>query len=276
MGYCKTVLGLQVKFETRQDADAPSITLKSFKEWLEKELYNKGDAIYHTCTGAIGIVSEAVCSTLRCGLMLYPAGELARMKEIPVDECRYANVDEMFALQRKMSEEGLLWDRWNGIPVQKVEEVRNNQYVRICVAGHKVGLGIFKEIDKDGKLVFYCVKMEDAPVRYSLHEVIGDSRDFQITVVRTYDRNILNEELKKEGIVWNGHLKRLEPANIRAHQGGTYYYINEFFELVSTTDNYKPRDTKRLQAGNYFLLEEHARPLLESIMACKAKKKKRK
>lgn len=274
LGYCRTVLGIRVRFKLGEDTNAPSVTLESFKKWLERDLFYKGDAVIHAASGAIGIVSEALCSTLRCGIVLFADGKLARMEEIPVDGCRYASMEEMCALQRKMNEYGILWDRWNGVPVRKDEKPRNNQYVRICVAGHRMGLGIFREIDKEGKLVFYCVKMEDAPVRYSLYEVIGDSRDYQLTVVRTYERNILNEELKKEGVVWNGHLKRLEPANVRASKGGRYYYINECFEVASAQDNYKPRDARRLAAGNYFLMEEHARPLLETIRAFKAKKRK--
>ena len=274
LGYCKTVLGIHVKFEMKPDVNVPSATLESFKMWLEKDWFYKGDAVTHIASGGTGIVSENLCSTLRCGIMLHPDGKLESMEEIPVDGCRYANMEEMYMLQRKMNEYEVLWDRWNGVPVRKSEKPRNNQYVRICVAGHKMGLGIFREIDKEGNLVFYCVKMEDTPVRYSLYEVIGDSRDYQITVVRTYERNMLNEELKKEGVVWNGHLKRLEPANVRAVKGGRYYYINECFEVASAQDNYKPRDARRLAAGNYFLMEDHARPLLESIRAFKAKKRK--
>lgn len=113
-------------------------------------------------------------------------------------------------------------------------------------------LGAFKEIDRKGNLVLYCLMEENGTLRHSLHEEIGVTENWQITPIGTSARSRFVNALHREGIVWNGRLKRLEPLEIRINRGGNYYYLNDVLEICECRDSSRPSDRKRLECGNYF------------------------
>ena len=78
------------------------------------------------------------------------------------------------------------------------------------------------------------------------------AENWQITPIGTSARSRFADALHREGIVWNGRLKRLEPLEIRINRGGKYYYLNDVLEICECRDSSRPSDRKRLECGNYF------------------------
>ena len=129
---------------------------------------------------------------------------------------------------------------------------KDGQQVKVSLLDGHVILGAFKEIDRKGNLVLYCLMEEDGTLRHSLHEEIGVAENWQITPIGTSARSRFADALHREGIVWNGRLKRLEPLEIRINRGGKYYYLNDVLEICECSDSSRPSDRKRLECGNYF------------------------
>lgn len=268
MGYCKSVLGIQVDFnKNMEDRDLPEIGLEEFKEWLEDTFY-RGMVVCDPRDGRIGIIETASYRTISLSVSL---GREGRLLQEPVSvergDCREATKEEKLKLQHKLNDLKLGWNRRKHAVFKLDYALRDNQQVRLSLLGQKLGMGVFKEVDRDGQLVMYCVKMENEPARYSKHEVIGPVEDFQIEPISTYERRIFSEELKECGVAWNGHLKTIDYVRIRVVTGGTYYYLNDAFEVVSGVDNYRIRDTKRWKAGNYFTREDCAERFRRKLQA---------
>lgn len=269
MGYCKSVLGFQVDFnENMEDRDLPDIKLEDFKKWLEEDNFYRGMVIYNPQDGIVGIIGTGSYQTISLSVSLDRAGHLLQEPiNLRREECREAGKREKLRLQHKLNEMGLGWNRRKQAIFKSDYILKDNQQVRLSLLGEKMGLGVFKEVDENGQLVMYCVKMENQPARYSKHEVVGAVRDFQIEPISTYERRIFSEELKKCGVAWNGHLKIIDYVQIRVEAGGTYYYLNDLFEVVPCVDKYRSRDTKRWKAGNYFTridCAEHFRQKLQA------------
>lgn len=269
MGYCKNVLGIQVDFnENMEDRDLPDIKLEDFKKWLEDDTFYRGMVIYSPQDDIVGIIGTTSYQTISLCISLDQAGHLSQDPiNLKREECREATKKEKLRLQHKLNDMGLGWNRRKHAIFKLDYILRNNQQVRLSLLGEKMGLGVFKEVDENGQLVMYCVKMEDQSARYSKHEVVGAVKDFQIEPISTYERRIFSEELKKYGVVWNGHLKTIDYAQIRAETGGIYYYLNDLFEVVTCVDEYRSRDTKRWKVGNYFTREDCAERFRQKLQA---------
>lgn len=266
LGYCHSILGFRVAF--REDrTDLPKVTLEQFKQYINEGMFNEGNVVSDKKRGGVGIVHSGDFDTL--SLVAYVDRD-GCFHEGPVEvrrvDCRIATEGEMTRLQHKLYEAGLGWNRRKRALFKQRYVPQDNQQVRLSVLGRKMGLGVFKEIDADGQIIMYCVKMEGEDARYSLHEVAGKAEDYQIDLISTYERNIFTEELKQAGVTWNGHLKQIRIINRRVEKGGTYYYLDDIFEIVSATDNYTARDTKRLVAGNYFMSPDGVGRLLKAVL----------
>lgn len=83
---------------------------------------------------------------------------------------------------------------------QQTQTARNTQ--RECPVpnqriGSEIGYGVFREIDAKGRIVMYCMKLEDGPVRYSLREVVGPAEDYQLEPINVGQREELAKELER-------------------------------------------------------------------------------
>lgn len=269
-GYCKSVLGIQVDFCVGdENSNLPEISLNEFKNWLQEDTFCRGMVIYSTRDNLVGIIGTTNYPAVTVSISLDQTGKLVE-EPIILDQkdCRKATSKEKLELQHKLNDLKLGWNRRRHTLTKLDFTLKDNQQIRLSLLGHKLGLGVFKEVDKNGQLVMYCVKLEDEPIaRYSKHEVVGPVEDFQIEPISTYERRIFVEELKKCGVAWNGHLKTIDYVRIRVVTGGTYYYVNDFFEVAPAVDNYRSRDTKRWKAGNYFTRKDCAEKFLKKLRA---------
>ena len=263
--YCRTFLGVRAVFK-KDNADLPKINLEQFKQYVHEGIFHSGDVVFDETQGGMGIVHSANFKTL--SLVAYVDKDGA-FSEMPVEaervNCRIATKEEMFEIQRRLYKAGLGWNKRKCTLFKQKYIPQENQQVRLSALGKKMGLGVFKEIDADGRIIMYCVKMEDEDARYSLHDVVGKAEDYQIDLISTYERNIFTEQLKQAGVIWNGHLKQIKLINHRVDKGETYYYLDDIFEIVPATDKYTARDTKRLVAGNYFTSPDKADRLLKAV-----------
>lgn len=269
MGYCKSVLGIQVDFnKNMEDRNLPDIKLEDFKKWLEEDTFYRGMVIYSPHDSIVGIIGTVSYQTISLSVSLDRAGHLLQEPiSLRREDCREAAKREKLRLQHKLNDMGLGWNRRKLAIFVSDYTLKDNQQVRLSVLGEKMGLGVFKEVDEDGQLVMYCVKMENQPARYSMHEVVGSVKDFQVEPISTYERRIFSEELKKCGVAWNGHLKTIDYVQIRVETGGTYYYLNDLFEITPCVDKYRSRDTKRWKAGNYFTRTDCAERFRQKLQA---------
>lgn len=271
LGYCDNVLGFKVCFG-ENNPDAPEIDLEDLKQWIDEDTFLRGDVVVDTENNGIGIVNSDNYRTLSLTAFLDTKGELHKsgvsVKRIA---CRKATLKEMMALQRFLNRKGLGWNRRQNCLFRQDYVPKENHQVRLSILGRKMGLGVFKEIDAEGRIVMYCVKLEAEAARYSLHEVIGAAADYQLNQITTYERDILTGELKKSGISWNGHLKRIETVCLRVSKGDDYHYLNDLFEIVTKPDEYQSRDTKRWRAGNYFTQLGEIEAIREKLVSRKTR-----
>lgn len=269
MGYCKSVLGIQVDYnENMEDRNLPEIELEDFKKWLEEDTFYRGMVICSPQDGLVGIVGAASYQTVSLSVSLDKEGHLLQEPiNWELENCREATKKERLRLQHKLNELQLGWNRRRHALFESDYTLKNNQQIRLSILGQKMGLGVFKEVDENGQLVMYCVKMENQPARYSMHEVVGPMRDYQIEPISTYERRIFSEELKTYGVAWNGHLKTIDYVRVRVATGETYYYLSDLFEVAPCVDKYRSRDTKRWKAGNYFTRRDCAERFQQKLQA---------
>lgn len=253
-----------VKIDGTRD-DRKPVTYQLFKEWFETETPKRGDVVVIPEKGVTGIFEMTGVNQSVCLFVSFRDGKLN-----PKPECyhyvslRLADEEEVLQLQRAFNENRLAWNGWRS-KVKPSEELLENVQYQISVLGRKIGYGVFREIDAEGRIVMYCVKPEGQPVRYSLREVIGPVSDYQLEKINVGQRENLSVELAKAGMVWNGFFKRIEPIGYQLSPGFEYYYLNEYWEVCKAREQGKPRSLKCFNQGNYFR-EKPEVELLESYL----------
>lgn len=225
----------------------------------------KGYAIVNRATSEIGVAGNISDGCVVVPVRCTAEGTLCDEEVVmPLGDCRPADREEKRVLQRLLNANRLLWDMRRCRLKRNDYIPKNGARVQLSTLGEEVIIGVFKEVDSDGRIVMYGMMHQGKRPVYSMHEVAGNAGDFQIQPVGSTARMKLDRALAAEGVVWNGHLRSMEITGNRLSREQVYYYLNEFFEVCEVKDAYKPRDRRRLDAGNYFSSREAA----ENVRAC--------
>lgn len=214
---------------------------------------SKGMVVFNETTLETGLVGGVSGECISVPVRMTAARKLLIDDVVMlVKDCREADVEQKSAVQRLLNGKHLIWDRRKGALSESVYVPKDGQQVKVSLLDNHIILGAFKEIDRKGNLVLYCLMEEDGTLRYSLHEEVGIADNLQVTPIGTSARSRFADALHREGFVWNGRLKRLEPLEMHINRGGRYYYLNDVLEIRECMDNNRRADRKRLECGNYF------------------------
>jgi hypothetical protein len=255
--------GIKVKVKAR-NLTIPAITFQQFEEWYNKILPHTNEIIYSEGCETLGIVKEIGVNNITLGVAYRHGQLITDPLDIALDDFREASNDEMLKLQHVLSGKNLRWTQFYSGLLSSYKFATNDQ-IRITRLGIILGYGVFKEINNKGELVTFCVKMKDEPVRYNLHEVVGPVKDYQLEPMTSNERELLSEALSKANKRWNGYQSRIEPLNARGKIGDTYYYINDYMDIIATKENGKPKDLKRYRKLNYYIVKGDAEEILTLI-----------
>lgn len=263
--YCSKI-GVNVEF---YDSVFPSarITFVSFKHWVETGLPDIGNVVVYDRNHTIGIVSSVGEKSVLLGVsLLGEDGLIVSGLERAGTEFRYANDDEVLKLHRAIARKGFTWNIWRNKLVKSKFSPRANLIVRFrSYIDDEYGVGVFREINAEGKLVMYCVVYNEDQVRFSLYEVVGDADRYQLAPATKNDIAVLKNKLGEEGMMWNGYYGRMEPFSFVIDYGEKYYYINDKGEIKNATKNDSSAYRKRLACGNHFTDIKHAEDLKEKM-----------
>ncbi|HBA99648.1 MAG TPA: hypothetical protein DCZ19_01055 [Porphyromonadaceae bacterium] len=255
--------GLKVKVKVR-NLTIPEISFKQFREWYDKILPHTNEIIYSEGCKTLGIVKEIGVNHITLGVAFRDNQLITEPVDIPMDDFREASEGEILKLQHILSERNLRWTRFY-VGLVSSYKLGTNDQIRITRLGIILGYGVFKEINDKGELVTFCVKMKDEPVRYNLHEIVGPVKDYQLEPVTSNERKYMANALSEAKKQWNGYQSRIEPLNSRGKIGETYYYINDYMEIIATKESGKPKDLKRYRKLNYYIIRGDAEEILTLI-----------
>ncbi len=239
-----------------------------------------GAVIYNTETKMTGVVSkvqrEPQCLYVSVSLGADGKLEQTELTMLP-DYCRHATVEEKRALQQALNKAHLVWDARKRRVMEDSLELADGTYVRVSTLGENMIFGVFKGFDDKGNIVLYCWADKNKKIGYSLYEVIGSREYYQIQVIGSHARYMLNVALAKNGMEWNNRRKCLEhiiPTTDSDDGIPVYYYIDDSMEVHKVQDTHKTNDQKRITVGNYFATQEEAEEVCEcfrSILRIKSK-----
>lgn len=257
-----------VSIDATPDKRLP-VTYEEFRQWFETDTPQRGDVVNLVGQGISGIVETVGVNQSVCLYVSIRGDELnAASGCFDYTSLEIADKETVLRLQRALYREGLVWNRWRN-RLRPREIPKENVQYQISVLGRKIGYGVFREIDAEGRIVMYCMKPEDGPVRYSLREVVGPAEDYQLEPINVGQREELAKELEKAGVLWNGFYKRIEPVNYLAPARKGYYYLDEFWEVCRTIEQGKTKGAKYFNNGNYSRyrepMEELRRYLLNEL-----------
>ena len=213
----------------------------------------KGMAVFNMETSETGLVGGIVGECVSVPARMTADGRLLTDDVVMhLKDCREADSVQKTAIQHLLNERRLVWDKRRGTLYESGYMPRDGQLVKLSILDEHVILGAFKEIDRYGRVVLYCLLCPDGSLQCTLHEVVGQAGDFQILPIGTSARSRFADALHKKGLAWNGRLKELERLEMRVKRGGRYYYLDDTLEIRECRDNGRPSDRKRLECGNYF------------------------
>lgn len=228
----------------------------------------KGSVVVNCRTSEIGVVSNITKECAAIAVRRTEEGELCDEEVVVhLTDCRPATREEQRVLQHLLNDRQMLWDMRHCRLRRNVYVPQNGARVQLSTLGGEIIIGVFKEIDSEGHIVMYCMMHSGGRPVYSLHEVAGRVDEFQILPVGSTARMKFDRALAAEGVVWNGHLRCMEMIGTRLSREQVYYYLDEFFEICEVRDTYKPRDRRRMAAGNYFATREAAENMRECFVA---------
>ncbi len=239
-----------------------------------------GAVIYNTETGMTGIVSK-VQKEPQCLYVSVSLGSDGKLEQTELtmlpDYCRHATVEEKRALQKVLNKAHLVWDARKRRIMQDSLELADGTYVRVSTLGENMLFGVFKGFDDKGNIVLYCWADKNRNSGCSLNEVVGLREYYQIQVIGSHARYMLNVALANNGVQWNNRRKCLERIVRTADTADgipVYYYIDDLLEVHKVQDTHKANDHKRIAVGNYFATQEEAeevRDCFRSILRIKSR-----
>lgn len=255
--------GITVEFG--HDVAFKTISFADFELWVDEIVPRKGDPISFLENGSLGILLFVYPDTLMLGALLKDGELYPYQHTIPYAPYRYATPEERTTLQRAFSKSGLSWSKKRSQLVPRMIPTHNSM-VKISRINEKLGMGIYRETDSTGKVIMYCMKMGDKPIRFSLREELGDSEDYQFDLLNNKEREEIKRALSFQGRAWNGRASRIEPLNMQAERGCRYYYITEYLSIAEACDFRKKKDISRYMSGNYYRIREEAEEIKDRLV----------
>lgn len=226
------------------------VTLEAFRAWFEHYTPQRRDVITLS-DGTVGIVDMAGLDNVRLYVSLSQGVLTTEPHLFSAASMRPASKEETLALQHALYGKGLAWNDRRCTVSPRIVPEENIRY-KISVLGRKVGYGIFREIDKEGRLVMYCVKLEEGSLRCSMREVLGPASDYQLEPLYAKLREELTGELMQAGWHWNGINRRMEPVSYRVEAGQEYYYLNDVWSIGKAVYRNNKQHQRFYTQGNYF------------------------
>lgn len=261
--------GHTVNFEQKQNKLC-CISFRKFERWLFGEPLQHGEIVVikdENKENLILIVNKAFpnyiipeATLTSNNIFTYDA------KKVNYDgNYREATECELLKLQISINNNGLSWNGKYKKLIKNNKSVLNNTQVRLTIAGRRIGIGIFNEINSDGDIVMYCVKMDNEDrVRYSMYEIIGPASHYQLDTIHPLERKELTNEFSSLNLYWNGQYKRVEPISYRKRLN-KYYFINSLFKVQMTVDKGNTSDTRKYNRLNYFRKIKFAEGIIEAV-----------
>lgn len=267
--YCETKLNLKVKFQTPKDSMIV-VTFSEFKEWAERDFPIANSVIVieepDCYVNMVAYVSRVLHDSIILGASITEDGNLITNKlSIPFNtKIRKATQKEINRITTELFNVDLEWSFEYSRIIERFIPKQCN-YVKFVSNAGKRGIGVLREIAKDGKVIMFCVKLENEPIQHSLNEYIGNSCDIRFSLASQIETNLFREELKKVGKIWNGYSKRIEPIDFRLKKGKSYYYINDKFNVASNQETNSSQDRLKFNCGNYFTSLEEINEMIDHM-----------
>lgn len=259
-------LNMPIKFEN-VDKCLPTLSFYKFKSWIHKEgLFQFGDVIVINDEESIVIVKKATTEYIITEAILHKDGDLEhQQRQIPYCQYSFPKFQDLIILQRAINKKNLGWSGKLKKLVPKLELPKKNTQVRVTLVGRRLGVGVFKSINENGDIFMYCVKMDNEDkIRYSLNEMIGNIKDYQLDPILPRERKELADLLSSKNLFWNGYYRRLENLTYKTFLI-PYFFIDNCFNINESND-IKSKEAKiRHQRSNYFKTSQEAEEIIKIL-----------
>ncbi len=242
---------MHVYFHRDCDSFEP-ITYDQFLQWCKLRHYSVEDVITDK-DGTIYLITDFEAGESVSGAYLNPVGKLCTGPvPVPVINGRRKSTgQEKTELQRAMNKAGFIWSPFKKKLMASTPPDKN-YFITIWVIADLVGMGIFKEVDKNGDLVLYCYTDGGSELKYKEPFVMGPIIDYAIREAGPRERSDIIRKLHNVNLLWHGKLKRFEPLNLRRRPGDVYFYVNSRGRVVTSKESGRRVDDERFNFGNYF------------------------
>lgn len=249
------------------NAELKSITNDEFRKWFKTEQFEIGDVVFNETSRTIYLASDYIAGKVFSKIHIDSSEELKTDPIELVKDSSFQKADhkQKLALQRVLAKNKLAWNPLKKNLAERIVPDKN-PFVSLWMIEDKMGLGIFKEIDKDGNIILYCYCDNKNSVKYSLDYILGPSLDYTIKMASLQERAILVQELAGVDIYWHSNLKRFEPLNLRKKKGETYFYLGSNWKVYSAVESESESDYQRYKCGNYFHIREQAADFKSEIV----------
>lgn len=261
--------------------DEKPLDVHSFIRWFES-----GSEVLKIARNENRLVLLGNCTLETCQIIgaLLPNGTIDTAPVIvQANQISEATPQEVQSFQSALLENNLQPDPEKLQLIPKFIPKREDRVIFYDFAQNIQGVGVVREINADGDVIFYCyftyhTHAHPKRIGYSLYENPGynlksfvfesiNKENIQTTLGNStscYRR--LGKELGKVGKVWKDKLLRIEPIKIEL-RNSKYYYISDKMEVITATEEGKPTSRLRYISGNYFSSHMAASKMLDKFNA---------
>lgn len=262
--YCKRELLIHVDFHINQHE---GITFDEFLIWINENPPEVGQVIvYESSYDTIGIISSITPDEIVLGVVLIGEDLITTNVSRPIWGYRKATNVEIHRIHHSLAKKGFSWNLWYNRFARYIYIPRKNSFVKYrSFIGSNHGIGIFRGINALGETELFCNKPSNAPIQYSMHEIIGEANQFQFAAASKKEIKILKEELLQVDKIWNGYLSRIQPIDFSIEDGQEYCYITDRGSIKYARKNGTSTHRERVAIGNIFTSPQQAQNFLMRI-----------
>lgn len=253
--YCKDKYNLKLHVPSYYlPDDTKAISYGQFANWIENG-FGAGDVVkWDNC---IGLVKQPDIDKVEICLQINSEG--ATFNSFWVDDKLLTPADKNAseAISRVLLEN----HKEFGNPFFDITEKhvpKSGELVKFRnIKTGEIGFGVCRHVDPNGEIEMFCYVLKRKGgnvVKYNMHEYLGnvDSYSFSSFTPTDYERKALETELNKFGKTWNHHMRRIEPLDMRAKLGETYWYIDDKLSVRNSKEKGTATSNKRYLSSNYF------------------------
>ena len=243
------------------------VTFNEFKTWVTDFNPQPGNILYYRIENSFKtfIVKEVLYGGYK-SLASYSSNKKLETTEEWIeanDYIRFATQGEKLSLTKKLKENNYYWLKSKNIILQPTKPYSGS--ITKYISSETQGTCIFDKISSTGDVICFATLDDNDNLEFQYPVIMKNANNIIFYEATKNEQEYIRLKLNNANKQWDPKLLRIDDVDPKFIKDISYHYLNDTFNICTTTSRCNKRDADKFRAGNYMIDFDDVVELQEAI-----------